>query len=71
MDMSALKDEAWAYWGTRHSQYGKSKANYNYSYSSAPAVANASSITSPAFGTLTPSYGWVGQSKNHDVQITR
>lgn len=71
MDLSALTDQASSNWGTTHYEYGNTKVNSHFDYSSAPAAPNASSISSPAFGTVNPSYGYVGRSKSHDVQIIR
>lgn len=71
MDLSAIKNQAYKAWGTGHSEYGNAaKVNTNYNYSSAPAALNASSISSQ-FGIVTPSFGSVGHSKGHDVQIIR
>jgi hypothetical protein len=71
IDLTALTDQMSSSWGSAHDEYGNIRINRNYNSSSAPAATEASSITSPAFGTVTPSYGYVGQSKSHDVQIMR
>lgn len=71
-DMTAMRDQASHSWGTNHYEYGNIiKVNDNFNYSSTPAAVSASSISSPAFGTVTPSWGYVGTSKGHSVQITR
>ena len=72
MDLRAMIDQAYSIWSADHSEYGNVKTNGHYDYSYAPAAAvNGSSISSPAFGTVTPSNGEIGRSKGHIVEITR
>ena len=71
MDLRAMTDQAFSNWGTYHYEYGNVKVNVHYNDSSAPAALNSSSISSPEFGTVTPSNGQIGRSKGHTVEITR
>ena len=71
MDLSAITHQVSRNWGTTHQEYGNTKVDNHYDYSYAPAATNASSISSPYLGTVTPNYGSVGQSKVHDIQISQ
>lgn len=71
MDLTAITDQAYSSSGTSHTQYGPFKQHYRYDSSDAPASLDSSYMTSQQFGTVYPSYGSVGQSKTHDVSVTR
>jgi hypothetical protein len=70
-NLTAIKDETYRNWGTNHYEYGNVRVNSNFNYSYSPAMVSAASITSPAFGTVTPLWGSVGKSKGHTVDITK
>jgi hypothetical protein len=71
MNLTAITDQAYSSSGTSHTEYGPFKQHYRYDNSDALASTDASFITSQQFGTVYPSYGSVGQSKTHNVSITR
>lgn len=71
MNLTAITDQAYSSSGNSHTQYGPFKEIYRYDYSDAPASLDSSFITSQQFGTVYPSYGSVGQSKTHNVSVTR
>ncbi|MES2673406.1 MAG: hypothetical protein V4660_04165 [Pseudomonadota bacterium] len=71
MNLTAITDQAYSSSGSSHTQYGPYKEIYRYDYSDAPASLDSSFMTSQQFGTVYPSYGSVGQSKTHNVSITK
>jgi len=71
MNLSAIRAEVESELITTHSEYGNIKINDHSDYSRAGATSNASSITSPAFGTVTPSAAFVGHSRDISHTITR
>ena len=70
VNADALGDQAYHNWGTTHYENGPFKQNNHFDYSSAPAAFNDSFITSSR-GTVNPTWGSVGDSKFHDVDITK
>jgi hypothetical protein len=70
-NLTAIKDQTYHNWGTNHYEYGNVRVNSNFNYSNSPATVSAASITSPAFGTVTPVSGYIGKSKGHTVDITK
>ncbi|WP_020562452.1 hypothetical protein [Methylosarcina fibrata] len=75
VDAEAVTDQVVNWSGTRKSDYGTLKQNAHYNQTFAPAVFNDLSVTS-RFDTLntdTASYtfGEVGKSKSHSVEITK
>ncbi len=70
-NLTAINDQTYHNWGTNHYEYGNVKVNSNSNYSFSPALVGGSSITSPAFGTVTPISGSIGKSKGHTVDITK
>lgn len=70
-NLTAMGNQAYSSWGTNHYEYGNLKENTHFDYSSAPASVNASSLSSQNFGPVAVNGGYVGQSKSHDVQITK
>ncbi len=73
IDLNALTDQADTRWGTTHEEYGDFyKINQHFDQSQAPATPDSGSyIKSPRFGTVNPDDGFVGQVKQHTVEITR
>lgn len=73
IDLNALTDQADLRWGTTHEEYGNIyKVNQHFDQGQAPASPDAGSyIKSPMFGIVTPDDGFVGQVKQHVVEITR
>ena len=73
IDLNALTDQADSRWGTTHEEYGDIyKVNQHFDQSQAPASPDPGSyINSPRFGTVNPDDGFVGQVKQHTVEITR
>lgn len=70
-NLTAMGNQAYSSWGTNHYEYGNIKVNTHSDYSNAPASVNASSLSSQIFGAVIIYEGTVGQSKSHDVQITK
>lgn len=72
MDLTALTDQAYSGRGMYQEDYGVIKFIYHTNYSSAPAEVGAGSyFSSPTIGEVAGSYGEVGQSKDHQVEIVR
>lgn len=71
MNLSAISDQESRSWGTNHYEYGVFKQNNHFDSSYASAALNASSITSTRFGSWVPTYGSVGNSKGHYVDIVK
>ncbi len=71
-DWSAITDQANLQYFATHSQYGNTvRLNVHNVSNSAPATVSGGTISSPAFGTVTPTDGSVGRNSQHDVQIVR
>lgn len=71
MNLSANRDDVESQMITGHSTYGNITVSGHSDYSRASAVANGSSISSPFLGTVTPSRGWVGHSRDTGHTITK
>lgn len=56
---------------TSHHEYGTTRVNQHDDYMYSPASVGASSVTSAMFGSLSLSYGQVGQSKTHSIEIIK
>ena len=71
MDLSAMTGQTISHFGTTQDVYGDTgvKVNTHFDTSDAPAASNASSISSPRFGTVTPTSGSVGRGKSSEVVI--
>lgn len=70
VNADALGDLAYHSWGTTHYESGPFKYNYHNDYSDAPAAFNDSFISSSR-GTVNPTWGYVGDSKFHEVEIIK
>ena len=71
MNLSANRDDVESQMDTTHHQIGNIKYDGHSDWSRASAAINASSISSPAFGTVTPTMGFVGHSKGTGHTITK
>lgn len=59
-------------WGTNYSEYGKNiKVNEHYNNTDIPATISDSLISSPAFGSVIPDVGYIGQSKMNYLEVTQ
>lgn len=72
INLNSITNQIYTRSGTENVEFGNIKVNSQFVFSSAHAAFDAGSyIASPRFGAVSPVNAYIGQSRLHDVEITK